>query len=315
MKAAVVFDLAQGPIWADFNEPQVGEQQTLIRVRAAAISHVVKSRASGKHYSFDGTLPFVVGIDGTGTLPSGERVYFAFPASPWGSMAQYAPVARQNCFALPDDLDDVTAAAMANPGMSAWAALVKRAKFKAGETVLVNGATGSAGQLAVQIARYLGARKVIATGRNASALAALNADATILLTGDDTTLSAEFAVQANQGIDVVVDYLWGHSAELMLPALAKYSSGNAPIRYVQVGSLAGSDIALNSAVLRSSPLQLMGSGIGSLSMSQLLQATGEMLHAAVAGGFTIATTSVPLRDVASAWSQDNSQQRTVFTLD
>lgn len=315
MKAAVVFDLAQGPIWADFNEPQVGEQQTLIRVRAAAISHVVKSRASGKHYSFDGTLPFVVGIDGTGTLPSGERVYFAFPASPWGSMAQYAPVARQNCFALPDDLDDVTAAAMANPGMSAWAALVKRAKFKAGETVLVNGATGSAGQLAVQIARYLGARKVIATGRNASALAALNADATILLTGDDTTLSAEFAVQANQGIDVVVDYLWGHSAELMLPALAKYSSGNAPLRYVQVGSLAGSDIALNSAVLRSAPLQLMGSGIGSLSMPQLLQATGEMLHAAVAGGFTIATTSVPLRDVASAWSQDNSQKRTVFTLD
>ncbi|HED3066384.1 TPA: zinc-binding alcohol dehydrogenase family protein [Kluyvera ascorbata] len=315
MKAAVVFDLTQGPIWADFNEPQVGEQQTLIRVRAAAISHVVKSRASGKHYSFDGTLPFVVGIDGTGTLPSGERVYFAFPVSPWGSMAQYAPVARQNCFALPDGLDDVTAAAMANPGMSAWAALVKRAKFEAGETVLVNGATGSAGQLAVQIARYLGAKKVIATGRNASALAGLNADATIVLTGDDTALSAEFAVQANQGIDVVIDYLWGHSAELMLPALAKYSPGNAPLRYVQVGSLAGSDIALNSAVLRSAPLQLMGSGIGSLSMPQLLQATGEMLHAAVAGGFTIATTPVPLRDVASAWSQDNSQKRTVFTLD
>ena len=193
MKAAVVFDLAQGPVWADFDEPQAGEQQTLVRVHAAAISHVVKSRASGKHYSFDGTLPFVVGIDGTGTLPSGERVYFAFPASPWGSMAQYAPVASQNCFALPDGLDDVTAAAMANPGMSAWAALVKRAKFEAGETVLVNGATGSAGQLAVQIARYLGAKKVIATGRNASALAALNADATILLTGDDTALSAEFA--------------------------------------------------------------------------------------------------------------------------
>ena len=122
-------------------------------------------------------------------------------------------------------------------------------------------------------------------------------------------------MQANQGIDVVIDYLWGHSAELMLPALAKYSPGNAPLRYVQVGSLAGSDIALNSAVLRSAPLQLMGSGIGSLSMPQLLQATGEMLHAAVAGGFTIATTPVPLRDVASAWSQDNSQKRTVFTLD
>ncbi|MGZ0750010.1 quinone oxidoreductase family protein [Kluyvera sichuanensis] len=315
MKAAVVFDLAQGPVWADFDEPQRGDEQTLVHVRAAAISHVVKSRASGKHYSFDGTLPFVVGIDGTGTLPSGERVYFAFPASPWGSMAQYAPVARQNCFALPDGLDDVTAAAMANPGMSAWAALVKRAHFQAGETVLVNGATGSAGQLAVQIARYLGAKKVIATGRNASALATLGADATILLTGDDTTLSAEFAVQANQGIDVVVDYLWGHSAELLLPALAKYSSGNTPIRYVQVGSLAGSDIALNGAVLRSAPLQLMGSGIGSLPMAQLLQATGEMLNAAAAGGFTIATTPVALQNVATAWPLDDSQKRTVFTLE
>ena len=101
----------------------------------------------------------------------------------------------------------------------------------------------------------------------------------------------------------------------MLPALAKYGSGDAPIRYVQVGSLAGNDIALNSAVLRSAPLQLMGSGIGSLSMPQLLQATGEMLHVAVAGGFSIATTPVPLRNVTSAWSQDNSQKRTVFTLD
>ncbi len=314
MQAAVVFDLDQGPVWADFDEPPVGDEQTRIRVRAAAISHVVKSRASGKHYSFDGRLPFVVGIDGTGTLPSGERVYFAFPTAPWGSMAQYAPVDRQNCFALPDDLDDITAAAMANPGMSAWAALVKRANFRAGETVLVNGATGSAGQLAVQIARHLGASKVIATGRNPSALAALDADVSILLTGDDTTLSAEFAVQANLGIDVVVDYLWGHSAELMLPALAKYSRGHTPIRYVQVGSLAGSDIALNGAILRSAPLQLMGSGIGSLPMSQLLQATGEMLNAAVAGGFTIATTPVPLQNVATAWSLDNSLKRTVFTL-
>ena len=315
MKAAVVFDLAQGPVWADFDEPQVGEQQTLVRVHAAAISHVVKSRASGKHYSFDGTLPFVVGIDGTGMLPTDERVYFAFPTAPWGSVAQFAPVARQNCFALPDGLDDVTAAAMANPGMSAWAALVKRAHFQAGETVLVNGATGSAGQLAVQIARYLGAKKVIATGRNASTLATLGADATILLTGDDTTLSAEFAVQANQGIDVVVDYLWGHSAELLLPALAKYSRGDTPIRYVQVGSLAGSDIALNGAVLRSAPLQLMGSGIGSLPMAQLLQATGEMLNAAAAGEFTIATTPVALQNVATAWPLDDSQKRTVFTLE
>lgn len=164
MKAAVVFDLNEGPIWADFTEPQPAAGYTLIDVRAAAISHVVKGRASGRHYSFDGTLPFVVGIDGVGMTSDGQRVYFAFPSAPFGSMAQRAPVALQNCLPLPDALDGISAAAMANPGMSAWAALVKRAQFQAGETVLINGATGSAGQLAVQIARYLGAKKSLLPG-------------------------------------------------------------------------------------------------------------------------------------------------------
>lgn len=315
MKAAVVFDLNEGPIWADFTEPQPAAGYTLIDVRAAAISHVVKGRASGRHYSFDGTLPFVVGIDGVGMTSDGQRVYFAFPSAPFGSMAQRAPVALQNCLPLPDALDDISAAAMANPGMSAWAALVKRAQFQAGETVLINGATGSAGQLAVQIARYLGAKKIIATGRNTQALAALAADECIDLTADEQTLNAQFAAASAGQIDVVVDYLWGRSAELLLPMLAKYTPGDKPVRYVQVGSLAGADIALNGAVLRSAPLQLMGSGIGSLTMPQLLAATGEMLQAAVPGHFTIATTPLPLRDVAAAWPRDNSQKRTVFTLD
>ncbi|EPG8310485.1 quinone oxidoreductase family protein [Klebsiella aerogenes] len=315
MKAAVVFDLNEGPIWADFTEPQPAAGYTLIDVRAAAISHVVKGRASGRHYSFDGTLPFVVGIDGVGMTSDGQRVYFAFPSAPFGSMAQRAPVALQNCLPLPDALDDISAAAMANPGMSAWAALVKRAQFQAGETVLINGATGSAGQLAVQIARYLGAKKIIATGRNTQALAALAADECIDLTADEQTLNAQFAAASAGQIDVVVDYLWGRSAELLLPMLAKYTPGDKPVRYVQVGSLAGADIALNGAVLRAAPLQLMGSGIGSLSMPQLLAATGEMLQAAVPGHFTIATTPLPLRDVAAAWPRDNSQKRTVFTLD
>lgn len=315
MKAAVVFDLNEGPIWADFTEPQPAAGYTLIDVRAAAISHVVKGRASGRHYSFDGTLPFVVGIDGVGMTSDGQRVYFAFPSAPFGSMAQRAPVALQNCLPLPDALDDISAAAMANPGMSAWAALVKRAQFQAGETVLINGATGSAGQLAVQIARYLGAKKIIATGRNTQALAALAADECIDLTADEQTLNAQFAAARAGQIDVVVDYLWGRSAELLLPMLAKYTPGDKPVRYVQVGSLAGADIALNGAVLRAAPLQLMGSGIGSLTMPQLLAATGEMLQAAVPGQFTIATTPLPLRDVATAWPRDNSQKRTVFTLD
>ncbi|TAI73262.1 alcohol dehydrogenase, partial [Klebsiella pneumoniae] len=254
---------AEGPVWANFIDPQPAPGQTLIDVRAAALSHVVKARASGRHYSFDGNLPFVPGIDGVGTTPQGQRVYFAFPTAPFGSMAQQAPVALQSCLPVPDALDDIQAAAMANPGMSAWASLVTRAQIQAGETVLINGATGSAGQLAVQIARYLGAKKIIATGRNAQTLAALDADECIQLTADDKTLSGQFSATSAAQIDVVIDYLWGHSAEVLLPALAKYTPAGRPVRYVQVGSLAGADIALNGAVLRSAPLVLMGSGIGS----------------------------------------------------
>ena len=142
----------------------------------------------------------------------------------------------------------------------------------------------------------------------------LDADECIQLTADDKTLSGQFSAVSAAQIDVVIDYLWGHSAELLLPALAKYTPAGSPVRYVQVGSLAGADIALNGAVLRSAPLLLMGSGIGSLSVSQLLAATGEMLQAAVPGKLTVATTPRPLQEIAAAWPQDDSQKRTVFTL-
>lgn len=315
MKAAVVFDPATGPVYADFATPQAAPGQHLVRVTASAISHVVKSRASGKHYSFDGTLPFIAGIDGTGVTEEGQRVYFAFPPTPWGSMAEFAPVDANLCLPLPDALNDATAAAMANPGMSAWASLVTRAQFQPGESVLINGATGSAGQLAVQIARYRGAGKIIVTGRNAQGLAQLNADVSVLLSDDTTLIAQQLADLAAQQIDVVIDYLWGESALAILTALAKYTPGQTPVRYVQVGSLSGADIALPSAVLRSSPIVLMGSGIGSLSLTQLLQATGDMLNAAVPGGFTIATTPARLDDVTKAWSQDDSKKRTLFVMD
>lgn len=184
MYAAIVHQTNLPPRYASFALPEARQGECLITVNAAAISHVVKSRASGQHYSFDGALPFVPGIDGVGTRPDGQRVWFAFPRAPWGSMAEFAPVAEQHCIPLVDELDSISAAAMANPGMSAWAALVSRAGLRRGETVLINGATGSAGQLAVQIARYLGAGKIIVTGRNAAVLHSLGADHAINLTDE-----------------------------------------------------------------------------------------------------------------------------------
>ncbi len=252
-----------------------------------------------------------------GRLDDGRRVYFVLPRSPYGSMAEKTVVASAQCVAVPDDLDDVTAAAIANPGMSSWAAYIERAKLKAGETVLVNGATGTAGRLAVQIAKYLGARKVIATGRNAGALesvAALGADVTIPLVADEAALEKDFKTQFAQGVDVVIDYLWGKSAEHLLIAAAKAAPEAIPIRFVQVGSASGSDITLPSAALRSSAIELMGSGIGSIPVDRLVHFIGDLLHATVPGGFAIAASPVALSDVEKAWPLDDSTRRTVFTI-
>jgi NADPH:quinone reductase-like Zn-dependent oxidoreductase len=233
-------------------------------------------------------------------------------------MAERAVVASTQCLPLPDDLDDVTAAAIANPGMSSWAAYTERAKLQIGETVLVNGATGAAGRLAVQIAKYLGAKKIIATGRNAEALrevAALGADVTISLLENDAALEQKFKQQFAGGVDVVIDYLWGRSAELLLIAGAKAGTEAAPIRFVQIGSASAPEIALPSAVLRASAIELMGSGIGSIPFDQLVGAIDGLLQAAIPAGFKIAARPIPLSEVGEAWLREDGAQRTVFVVD
>jgi NADPH:quinone reductase-like Zn-dependent oxidoreductase len=318
MKAAIVQGAGKTPVYGDFVAPTPAPGEQRVAVRAAALSQVVKSRASGAHYSSSGQFPFVVGIDGVGRLDDGTRVYFVLPRAPYGSMAEQTVVPAAQCLPLPNELDDVTAAAIVNPGMSSWAAFKERAHLKAGETVLINGATGTAGRLAVQIAKHLGARKVIATGRNAATLrsvAALGADVTIPLTANEDILEDKFKEQFAAGVDVVVDYLWGKSAERLLIAAAKAGAEGVPVRFVQIGSVSGPNITLPSAVLRSSAIELMGSGINSVARDRFVDAIAGVLQAAKPAGFQIATKTVPLSDVEHAWSSDDSARRTVFTLD
>jgi len=318
MKAAIVVEAGRPPIYGDFKEPVPADGEVRVTVSAAALSNVVKSRASGTHYSSTGQLPFVVGIDGVGRLDDGRRVYFVLPTAPFGSMSEKTAVRHSQCVSLPDDLDDVTAAAIANPGMSAWAACKERARLTAGEIVLVNGATGTAGRLAVQIAKYMGARKVVATGRNTEALNALSvlgADVTIPLgdggDGFEDALKEQFG---GDGIDVVLDYLWGQSAERIIVAGAKAGKDAAPIRFVHIGSVSAPNITLPSAALRSSAIMLMGSGIGSIPMESIVKSIGELMQATVSGGFEIATKTFPLSEVERVWAATNSMPRTVFQM-
>jgi len=317
MKAAIVREPGRTPVYGDFAEPVAGPGEVRVHVTAAALSNVVRSRASGTHYSSSGDLPFVVGIDGVGHLDDGRRVYFVLPQPPLGSMSERTVVRSGQCVAVPDALDDVTAAAIANPGMSAWAALRERAKLTKGETVLVNGGTGTAGRLAVQIAKYLGARKVIATGRNIDALkslARLGADVTVPLVEDGDALEEALQRQFSEGVNVVVDYVWGVSAERLIIAGAKAGKDAVPIRFIHVGSVSGPTITLPSAALRASAIELMGSGIGSIPVDRLVQSIEDLMQAAIPGRFEIATRTVPLSAVEETWPTAANMPRTVFTV-
>lgn len=319
MKAAVVQKLGHLPEYSTFQRPNPAQDEVLLAVKAAALTQLVKSQAAGTHYSSHGILPFIPGTDGVGTLEDGTRVYFAFPRDPYGSMAELTTVSSSYYFPLPSELDDVTAAALANPGMSSWAALTMRANFQAGETVLINGATGTAGKLAIQIAKYLGAARVIATGRRKTALeplTALGADEIIDLEQAPDALDKTFRrVLKEDGADIVLDYLWGPSAERLLSAATGHAGGGASsrLRYVQIGSVAGPTVALQASALRSSGLELMGSGLGSVSNLDLLKAISGVMNAAAQGKLTLESEAVPLSEVAGAW-ENASQNRIVFTM-
>lgn len=317
MKAAVVNILGESPQYQDFSEPLAGDGEVIVTMEAAGLHPVVKGMASGSHYSGRATVPFAVGLDGVGRLENGSLVYCLSARSPYGTMAEKTVAAESVCMPIPDGLDPAQAAAIANPGMSAWLSLSLRAGLQAGETVLINGATGVAGQLAVQSARYLGAKKIIATGRNADVLGVLGADVTIPLTDSDESITEALAAQVQDGgIDVVIDYLWGKPTELILGAFAKgfRREGSKRIRLVEVGATASREIRLPAAVLRSIDLHLSGSGFGSVPMRQILASIPNLFTLASQGHLKVQVEKVPLSEVTSAWVREEKGKRIVFSI-
>jgi NADPH:quinone reductase-like Zn-dependent oxidoreductase len=317
MNAAVVEAFDRPPRYATFADPIPSSDELLVKVTAAALHPIVRALAAGTHYGSTGKLPFIPGVDGVGRLPDGSRVYFGRTQDIYGTLAERSVTQSWLTLRLPDNVDDVTGAAMMNPGMSSWAAF-HRAGFTAGESVLILGATGVAGHLAVQIARRLGASRVIAAGRNPETLAQaalLGADATISLEQDYEPLVSDFRKHLSESkIDVVLDYLWGSAAEALLAAVSQKGLAHEThrIRYIQIGNSAGPIISLPAATLRSSGLELLGSGFGSASLQQIMQALSEFVAAAAKSPFSIPTRAVPLRDVESVWTAQDKGARLVF---
>jgi len=319
MHAAVLHTIGTAPRYDEFPEPVVGDKdrEVLVHVHAASLKPVDKQLASGSHYASGSGLPRVCGIDGVGHLDDGQRVFFGGPRPPHGAMAQRTVVPRAFTFPVPESVNDETAAALPNPGVSAWLSLAYRAKLVPGENVLILGATGVTGRLAVQVAKLLGAVRVVAAGRNQQALHTLHdlgADATISLALPATELSEAFVREAGQsGYQVVIDYVWGQPAQAFLTAMTRkeFATIQSEIRFVQVGESASPTITLPAAVLRSTALTIMGTA-GIPAHDVLIEAFQRVIAYAATGDLQIDTERVPLADIENAWQREQSGPRLVI---
>jgi NADPH:quinone reductase-like Zn-dependent oxidoreductase len=312
MKAAVLHALGKAPIYTDFPDPvPLNEDQILIKVTAAAVKNLDKAIASGAHYSSnkDTFQPVVVGVDGVGILEDGSKVY---APGVQGMMAEKALIDKDRLVKLPPQLDDATAAALPNAILGAAAALLYRAKISPGQTVLINGAAGVTGRIAIQLAKYYGASQVIVTGRNIEVLEALKdlgADEFLSLKQEDQLFIKTLRdMHQIKPIDIVIDYLWGPPAELILTALKGNGTFTTALKFITVGAMVGDKIQLSSAVLRSANIELMGSGFGSLpedAMQKLFrEVLPELLQLAAEGKLKIETVTASLQAIASAWDME-----------
>jgi NADPH2:quinone reductase len=317
MNAAVVESFDKPPRYTTFADPTPTSEEVLVTVTAAGLHPIVKSLAKGTHYGSTGQLPFIPGVDGVGRLDDSTRVLFGASRPPYGTFAERSVTKRSMCIPIPDNLDDATVAALMNPAMSSWAALTQRIQFTAGESILILGATGSAGHLAVQIAKRLGARRIVAVGRNPQALEetkSLGADSTISLNQDRDALVSAFRDEiASQKTGVILDYVWGAPAEALLAAVTQKGLDHESwrIRYIQIGSIAAPTISLPAATLRSSGLEIVGSGFGSVPMQKIFQSLAAILKEAARQPFQIKLTTAPLSKVEKLWNS-TEDARLVF---
>jgi NADPH:quinone reductase-like Zn-dependent oxidoreductase len=303
MHAAVLHELGAAPVYEAFEEPVAVEGQVVVETAVAGVNPVDVRKASGLYVSGPPPLPSVVGSEGVGRIAGdGRRVYFGAPVAPFGAFAERVLVGAGDPIELPDAIDDGVAVALGISSLAAWLPLAWRAQLRPGETVLVLGATGVVGQLAVQAARLLGAGRVVAAGRDPEMLEhakRLGADATVDLgaTPGGEDLTAAFRAAAGGDVDVVHDPLWGAPAAAAVEALGVGG------RLVQLGQSAGAEATLSSASIRGRQLSVLGYLNALVPPDVRRDAYRALVEHAVAGRIAVEVERLPLAQVADAWER------------
>lgn len=305
MHTASVTRWGQAPVYTEIESPPVppsGGSETQVKVVAAGLHRVVRSRATGQHYSSQ-SLPHVPGTDGVGFDLEGRAVYFSTFAT-GGSFCDIVNVPKSACTPLPDGVDPIQAAALINPALSSWMAMTQRTnnlpdKF----SVLILGVTSASGKIAISLARALGAERIIGCARNPETMSKLNLDDTIVL--QPKIEETDFSLAGN--VDVILDYIYGPTTEHLLRSV---KFGRQAVQYVHIGSVSGSvDIALPGSVLRSKNLTIRGSGPGSWSHESAAKEMPRLLDA-FRGLEKRNVRQVALSEVEKAW--DMTDERVVF---
>jgi NADPH:quinone reductase-like Zn-dependent oxidoreductase len=321
MKAAVLYKFGETPRYEEFPEPIPTEDEVLIRVKAVALENVDFMMAAGEHFAsqqFLSTMPAVVGFDGIGELPDGRLVGFGGVKAPYGAMAELTVVPKAYTVAVPEGVSAVVAAALPASALTSLFPLRWGVKLQPGETVLINGATGVSGKLAVQIAKLLGAGRVVGTGRNPASLQQIlemGADAAIQLNQPDEQLAEAFKTEAGDGYDVILDFLWGHPTQVLIDAMIpdQITFTKKRIRLVQIGEKAGTNITLSGDALRTTGLEIYGASAG-LTMEAMNEGTSQVWEWLKAEQLQMDIDVVPLADIESTWQQTDFQgKRIVIT--
>jgi NADPH:quinone reductase-like Zn-dependent oxidoreductase len=320
MRAAIVTAPEVSPVCDDFPEPVVPPGHEPLHLVGAGLHNIVRGLASGRHYHHGRMVyPLVPGIDAVARTGDGRLVYAGYARPPFGTMAErlFAPFQAE----VPAGADPLAIAAGMNPGLSGWMPLTaRRREVGALGTVLVLGATGMSGSLAVQGALALGAERVVAAGRDPEALERLRGvgatTVSLVQDGPDALEKALAGAVAETPPGLVLDYLWGPVAEAAFAALGRGGEdtgedAGAGTAYVQIGSLAGQEASLPADLLRSRRIRISGSGVGSVSAEEMLAEAPEIMARFADGSLRLPYTAYPLSRIGEAWAHTGRNRAVV----
>lgn len=316
MHAAIIDGPDASPRYGEFPTPGRGEGHEPLTLVGAGLHRIVRGLAAGRHYGSSGHWPLVPGVDAVARRPDRALVYTGGTTPPWGTMAELLDT--PGGIPLPQGADALAVAAGVNPIAAGWLPLTsRRDEIGSLGTVLILGATGMAGRMAVETALALGADAIVAAGRNSQVLGQLERDrvATAAIGhGGDTDASALAASLGTRTPSLVLDFVWGRPAESAFAALGRHglSDDDADIAYVQIGSMAGARAAMPAALLRSRRIRITGSGAGSASTEQVTAAIPEIIARIADGSFTVPYRVFAVNDIAQAWAY-RGPERVVVT--